>query len=70
MADQLYQPIVSDEDTESDTPSPRAELDIPDPAEFRRKAGVDDADGLTTEEAASQQRRRRTLRQKATDLSR
>jgi hypothetical protein len=58
VADEIYRPVISDEDTESETPSPRAELDIPDPAEFRRKAGVDDADHLTTEEASDQRQRR------------
>ena len=35
--DQIYQPIVSDDDDESETPSPRTELPIANPAEFRRK---------------------------------
>ena len=35
--DQIYQPIVSDDDDQSETPSPRTELPIENPAEFRRK---------------------------------
>jgi hypothetical protein len=51
MADSLYQPIVSDNDTESETP-PVSELSIPDPREFRRKPD-DELDNLTVEEAAA-----------------
>ena len=51
--DQIYQPIVSDDDDESETPSPRADLPIANPAEFRRKA---DGEELTVEEAAQRQR--------------
>ena len=43
--DQIYQPIVSDDDTESETP-PVSELSIVDPAEFRRKPD-DEGDHLT-----------------------
>jgi hypothetical protein len=57
MADQLYQPIVSDADDESETPSPRAELDIPDPVEFRKQLD-DERDDLTAEEATVQRSRR------------
>ena len=51
--DQIYQPIVSDDDDESETPSPRTDLPIANPAEFRRKA---DGEELTVEEAAQRQR--------------
>jgi hypothetical protein len=54
--DEVYQPFVSDEDAESETP-PASELSIVDPAEFRRKPD-DEGDHLTTEDAASQHRRR------------
>ena len=54
--DQIYQPIVSDDDTESETPSPRTELQIENPAEFRKKP--DEGDDLTVEEAAAQRSRR------------
>ena len=52
--DQIYQPIVSDDDDESETPSPRTDLPVANPAEFRRKA---DGEELTVEEAAQRQRR-------------
>jgi hypothetical protein len=57
--DEIYQPIVSDADEESETPSPQAELQIEDPAQFRSRLeeGIDKSD-LTTEEAVSQRRRR------------
>jgi hypothetical protein len=57
VADQIYQPIVSDEDTESPTP-PVSELSIVDPAEFRRQRLDDEErDDLTVEDAASERRR-------------
>jgi hypothetical protein len=58
MADQVYTPIVSDDDDQTETPSPRAELDIPDPVEFRRKLEGADQSDLTTEEATVQRSRR------------
>jgi hypothetical protein len=58
MADSVYQPIVSDSDTESETP-PASELSIVDPAEFRRQRLDDqERDDLTVEDAAAQHRRR------------
>ena len=48
--DQIYQPIVSDDDDESETPSPASELSIVNPAEFRRKPD-DERDDLTVEDA-------------------
>jgi hypothetical protein len=54
--DEIYQSIVSDNDTESETP-PASELSIVDPAEFRRQRPDDERGDLTTEEAASQHRR-------------
>jgi hypothetical protein len=56
MADQIYSPVVTDDDDQTETPSPRAELDIPDPAEFRRQLD-DGRDELTVEEGASQRQR-------------
>jgi hypothetical protein len=56
MVDSVYQPIVSDSDTESETP-PASELSIVDPAEFRRKPD-DERDDLTVEEGAAQRSRR------------
>jgi hypothetical protein len=56
MVDSVYQPIVSDNDTESPTP-PVSELSIVDPAEFRRKPD-DERDDLTVEEGAAQHRHR------------
>ena len=58
MADSVYQPIISDDDDQSETPSPRTELQIENPAEFRTKFETDEGDHLTVEEAASQHRRR------------
>ena len=54
--DQIYQPIVSDDDDQSETPSPRTELQIENPAEFRKKP--DEGDDLTAEEATAQRSRR------------
>ena len=54
--DQIYQPIVSDDDDQSETPSPRTELQIENPAEFRKKP--DEGDDLTVEEATAQRSRR------------
>jgi hypothetical protein len=55
MVDSVYQPIVSDRDTKSETP-PASELSIVDPAEFRRKPD-DERDDLTVEEGAAERRR-------------
>jgi hypothetical protein len=59
--DHLYQPIVSDEDDQSETPPASNELPIESWSDYRaaleESAGVDKSD-LTTEEAASQRRRR------------
>jgi hypothetical protein len=57
VVDQVYQPIVSDDDDQSETPSPRTELQIENPAEFRRKPD-DEGDHLTVEEATAQRSRR------------
>ena len=54
--DQIYQPIVSDDDDQSETPSPQTELSIENPAEFRKKP--DEGDHLTAEEATAQRSRR------------
>jgi hypothetical protein len=56
VADQVYQPIVSDEDTESEAPSPQTELQIENPAEFRKRPD-DEGDHLTVEDAAAQRSR-------------
>jgi hypothetical protein len=59
VVDQVYQPIVSDEDTESETPSPQTELPIESWSDYRasleKGAGVDKSD-LTTESASQRQR--------------
>jgi hypothetical protein len=58
MADSVYQPIVSDDDTESETPSPQTELPIESWSDYRAslEEGADKS-ALTTEEAASQRSR-------------
>jgi hypothetical protein len=56
MADQVYQPIVSDDDDQSETPSPMTELPIRSFKSRSEEEGVDRSD-LTTEEAANQRRR-------------
>jgi hypothetical protein len=58
VVDQVYQPIVSDDDDQSETPSPRTELQIENPAEFRTKFETDEGDHLTVEEATAQRSRR------------
>jgi hypothetical protein len=59
MADQVYQPIVSDEDDQTETPPASTELPIESWSDYRAslEEGADKSD-LTTEEAASQCRRR------------
>jgi hypothetical protein len=57
MVDSVYQPVVSDNDTESETP-PASELSIVDPAEFRRRPDDDRGGDLTVEEGAVQRSRR------------
>jgi hypothetical protein len=56
VADQVYQPIVSDDDTESETPSPQTELSVVNPEEFRKRPD-DEGDDLTVEDAAAQRGR-------------
>jgi hypothetical protein len=56
VVDQVYQPIVSDEDDQSETP-PASELSIVDPAEFRRPVLVDQENELTAEDATVQRSR-------------
>jgi hypothetical protein len=56
MADQIYSPVVSDEDDQSETP-PVSELSIVDPVEFRRKPD-DERGDLTVEEGVVQRSHR------------
>jgi hypothetical protein len=58
VPDEIFQPIVSDEDTETPTPSPQTELPIESWSDYKRslEESVDRSD-LTTEEAANTRRR-------------
>jgi hypothetical protein len=58
VADQVYQPIVSDDDDQSETPSPTTDLPIESWSDYRAslEEGTDRS-ALTTEEAANTRRR-------------